>query len=213
MSWITVGLIMLVAGIAGGTINFALSRGAQSTVQDWAWAVAIGIGASFLMPLFLSTLSSNLLTNLLGDTVNPSDAFVFAGFCLLGAIASRAMIQTLTDKVLREARAARREVSELESAVAPILDKETEQDDEPVPSTQARAPLNEDQQAVLNALHQDRFSLRSISGISRDSKRAPNQVTSTLGSLSGMGLATEVEGKKGKRWALTPSGRQWIETA
>lgn len=98
-----VGLIvavMLAAGVFGGVVNVALS-GEEPTRRTWLWNIVAGVGAAFLTPLFLTTVSSTLLSNIV-DTGKPADWFTFVGFCLLSAIASRKFIQSLTDKVLSD---------------------------------------------------------------------------------------------------------------
>lgn len=101
-------LIMLVAGVLGGIVNIAL-RAEENTKKTWLMNIVAGIGASMLIPLFLRTLSSNLLSNILDEKPKPDDLLVFGGFCLLAAISSRTFIQTLSDKILKEAREARRQ--------------------------------------------------------------------------------------------------------
>ena len=85
--------IIFVAGVAGGTVNFALSRRGSSVRKDlvekdlsrkeWFWSVAVGLGAAFLMPLFLNTISSTLLQDILDATpaepASRADIYVFGG--------------------------------------------------------------------------------------------------------------------------------------
>ena len=210
MIWWYVGLIMIGAGIMGGTVNFALTHTEQSVWKDWAWAVVAGTGASFLVPLFLNTISSNLMVNLLKSDIEPSTPFVFGGFCLLAAIASKAMIQTLTQKVLQEAQATRAEVSALQSEVAPIINKETESDETGGEPSRLSADVSDERMAVLKALMHPRFTLRSGSGLARELGRDRGEVLSDLKALAESSLVTEVQGRKGIRWALTPAGREKI---
>ena len=102
MTTFEVVLLMFFAGVLGGIVNFALSRTENSTFRDVLWSIVVGLGAAFLVPLFLNTISSSLLLGLLDGSASGSDVFVFFGFCLLGAIASKAMINTLTQKVLHK---------------------------------------------------------------------------------------------------------------
>jgi hypothetical protein len=208
MIWQNVGLIMIGAGIMGGTVNFAITRTEQSTVKDWFWAVVVGTGASILVPLFLNTISSNLLINLLADDAEPSTPFVFCGFCLLAAIASKAMIQTLTQRVLQEMKTARAEVSALESEVGPIIAEKTESDETGGEPSRLSVAVSDEHVAVLKALKHPRFILRSGSGLARELGRDRGEVLSDLKALAESGLVTEVQARKGIRWALTPAGRE-----
>src|ERR1700704_4201338 len=99
MSHVEVIAVIVLAGVFGGTVNFALARTESSGSKDWFWCVVIGLGASFLVPLFLNTISSTLLSGLFSNSPGKADIYIFAGFCLLGAIASKGMIQTLTQRV------------------------------------------------------------------------------------------------------------------
>jgi hypothetical protein len=248
------GLIILIisAGIFGGTINyFIAAKDAFSVVggnQDpppcendanakapkfpsWkilAANVVIGVGAAFLVPLFLATISSNLVTNLLVNSDGSGsivDAFVFSGFCLLGAISSRAFIQTLSSKVLQEAQDANRKatkaekrVDELKDEVKPIIEQATEPDDDTTVekqdiSIQTIIPpkLSDNETAVLEALNSSKYALRSKSGIAKQIGLERSEVNSILNRLIEKNLAAGVQGKNGVRWAMTPEGRRLIE--
>jgi tetratricopeptide (TPR) repeat protein len=107
MDWLQISTIIVAAGVFGGIVNFALQgRGVRETTgagKDLFYAIVAGVGASALVPLFLNTLESELLSNILsGSAKNTGSEFVFAGFCLLAAISSRAFISSLTDRVLRD---------------------------------------------------------------------------------------------------------------
>lgn len=212
MSHVEILGVMVLAGLIGGTVNFALARTEHSGWPDWFWSVVVGIGASLLVPLFLNTISSTLLSGLLTKTAPDADIFVFAGFCLLGAIASKAMIQTLTQKWLKQAEVLSQEVKTLKEEVAPIVEKETETESSPTRAaeTQRGLELPEHLSQVLNALGSSQFALRSVTGLAHDVERPSNDVVTSLQELSRMGLAAEVQGKKGIRWTLTPSGRNQL---
>ena len=208
MLWWGVGLVMIAAGILGGTVSFALTKTEQSSLTDWLWAVLVGIGASLLVPLFLNTISSDLLSKLLAANAEPPTPFVFGGFCLLAAIASKAMIQTLTQKVLQDVKTTREEVSALQSEVAPIINKETETDEaEAEPGRVPAVALDDRRSAILTALLHPRFTLRSVSGIARQLERDRAEVLSDLKTLAESGLVTQVQARRGIRWAITPAGR------
>lgn len=208
MSWCGVVAIMIGAGILGGTINYALTRTERSTAKDLFWAEVVGIGASGLVPLFLNTISSDLLVKLLAHNPEPSVPFVFGGFCLLAAIASKAMIQTLTQKVLQEVKTTRAEVSALQNEVGPIINKETEGDENERELESLSAVVGDEQALLLKALKHPRFTLRSVSGIARELGRERSEVLHELKTLAESGLVTEVQARKGIRWALTPAGRE-----
>lgn len=59
----------------------------------------LGVVAAALVPLFLNSVSSNLLTK--EDAINN---LIFAGFCLLAAISSASFIDTLAQRILNQAK-------------------------------------------------------------------------------------------------------------
>ena len=103
-------MVMVFAGVLGGAINVALGDVEKPSREAWAKSVLVGIGAAFLVPLFLKTVSSSLVADILKPgNADEASWWVFGGFCLLAAISSRKFIQSLSDSILKEARDARRE--------------------------------------------------------------------------------------------------------
>lgn len=208
MTHIEIVGVMVAAGLLGGTVNFALSRTEHSTWRDWFWSVVVGLGASLLVPLFLNTISSSLLSGLLGGTSGKADIYVFSGFCLLGAIASKAMIQTLTQRVLREAQEARKEVENLKEEIAPIVVKETEPEDISGFSSKVEAYgyVAKETELVIKALGNSEYSRRTVGGIQKDTSVTLSKVTETLEWLEANGLAVS-SGTEIRYWGLTTKGR------
>lgn len=109
---LTLIVLMIGAGLMGATVNVAMST--QSTAEPppkhtelwerWRWSAIAGIGAALLVPLFLKTVSSGLLTDVLAPDVKGESLIVFGGFCLLASISSKKFIESLSEKVLRETR-------------------------------------------------------------------------------------------------------------
>lgn len=201
--------VMLAAGVGGGIVNFALARTAESTWSDALSSIVIGLGAAFLIPLFLNTISSSLFPGLLNGSAAKADQFVFFGFCLLGAIASKTMIQTLTQKVLRTAEEAKRQVQELKKEVAPIIDKESEppiDHDESGAKMEAYGLVGPDPGKIIQALGSSQYSRRTVQGIQKDTDVPQPKVIEILEWLrqNGLGSAT---GESGKYWGLTEKGR------
>lgn len=113
--------IILIFGALGGWVNHLLNRGEETinsrkddssnllTINNlkgngWSQPIIIGIAAAFLVPLFLQTISSQLLKE---GYSNYLSLLVFAGFCLVAAISSKAFINTLSDKILQTAKEAK----------------------------------------------------------------------------------------------------------
>src|SRR6266849_838261 len=99
--------VMLAAGMVGGLLNYYMTQSADPEHTSILKSLLAGICASFLVPLFLNMISSNLIDAIRGGANASSDVsklFVFAGFCLIAAISSSAFIRTLSDRVLAEAK-------------------------------------------------------------------------------------------------------------
>ena len=106
----TILAVIVVAGLAGGAVNYALSRPERWEARAVLWSAVPGLGAAFLIPLFLQTISSSLIVDLLNNDAAGSRAqyinrlLVFGGFCLLAAISSKRFIETLSEKVTKDLR-------------------------------------------------------------------------------------------------------------
>ena len=221
IDWFGLILIMLVAGVAGGTVNFSMQRSEHEGWSLWLQSIAVGCGASFLMPLFLNTISSELVKNILNDSgpnSSRADVFIFFGFCLLAAISSKAFIQTLTDKVLKETRETKKEleeakedISEIQTAVNPLIETETTDTETSVAKgsdTPTMVQLTENENTVLRTLTNSNYTLRSKYGVTKEAGISREEVNQRLCNLIEKGLADEVQGKKGTRWAVTFEGRR-----
>ena len=103
-TWLLV--ILLVGGSFGGIISYCLEGDPRSPF-DWpafAKYLALGVGASFMVPLFLNTISSTLVRDALTSSFPDSGIklLVISGFCLVAAISSKRFITSITDRLIRE---------------------------------------------------------------------------------------------------------------
>jgi hypothetical protein len=105
--------IILIAGIFGGLVNYFTvnnQKEAGSSRKCWE-AVLVGIAASFLVPLFLSMISSDLIVNCRNDD---KYYFVFAGLCLVAGIFSRRFINSIGKKILDQVEMTKEKVNDIE---------------------------------------------------------------------------------------------------
>jgi hypothetical protein len=89
----------------------------------------------------------------------------------------------------------------------------TEEDEKPTVERETEIStiqLSENESRVLKALSEGKFPLRARYGISKDTELNLPEVDNGLSSLKEKGLASEVQGKKGVRWVLTPSGKRLL---
>jgi hypothetical protein len=103
--------VMVGAGALGGTVNYFFARKLDAEKSNIAESIVVGIAAAFLVPLFLNMISSNLTEEIRGNS-ELSKILVFAGFCLIAAISSKAFIKTLSERVLKEVEETKKQVQE-----------------------------------------------------------------------------------------------------
>jgi transcriptional regulator of acetoin/glycerol metabolism len=207
-------VIILAAGAAGGILNYLLGKKDNAdSVAFWQSLVG-GIVASFMVPLFLNMISSNLVDSIRGGSSTPGDPsrlFVFAGFCLVAAVSSKAFISTLSDRILSEAKAARKEVKQIKNEVDPITEKEAGEVAQLSALARDRVALGDNQKTVLEALKNGKFTLRTRTGLSTQTKLPKDEVIRALSELANRGLARSVKvlvgGEPKTRWFATEEGR------
>ena len=99
--------VMLVTGMFGGYLNylndFDTLEKEEKTGKIRMKYILLGIGAAFLIPLFLKMIESNIISG--QDNL---DYLIFAGFCLVAAIFSRRFISSIGDKILEAAKNAQK---------------------------------------------------------------------------------------------------------
>lgn len=112
--------IMILAGIFGGLVNFFTIYNQKQVASNrnfWG-AILAGIAASFLVPLFLSMISSDLIVNSRQDD---KYYFVFAGLCLIAGIFSRRFINSIGKRILDQ-------VEKVKEKTTVVEEKNIEQD-------------------------------------------------------------------------------------
>ena len=116
----TITAVMFIAGAVGGLVNWFLSDAPEAARLAWWKHIVLGITASFMVPLFLTMISADLIDKIRGmgqAQGNPALLLNLAGFCLVASVSSRAFIGSLTERLMREVRDAR-EQAELAAATA-----------------------------------------------------------------------------------------------
>lgn len=225
-TWLLIG-VMLAGGMLGGGVNFLLAKADEPPdappKANITTSLLAGVLAAFLVPLFLQMLSSDLLNR---TKQEPLAVLIFLGFCLIASVSSRAFITTISDRILRAAREAENSAAEAKEkaaeakqtadatagAVEPILEKETEpqtvgSETQAEERAGASQTLGEQEKSVLMALASQKYTLRSASGVTRDSGLPDKEsVVETLKSLMGRNLVGLQQSKKGNLWFLTTSG-------
>jgi predicted transcriptional regulator len=219
--------VMIAAGALGGVVNYFLNRKTDPEGTSVGKSLTVGIGAAFLVPLFLNMISSNLTEMIRGSAHTPADlskVLVFAGFCLIAAISSTAFIKTLSDRVLKEAqeakkaaRSAEQKASAAQSAIAPIVAKETEEDEAGALSRAPASPastLSEKERKLLEKLSGGKL-FRTRTSLAKEAGLIKPEVDQMMDNLKDKGLVdskllTDANGGKRRRWYITNKGREAI---
>jgi hypothetical protein len=217
--------VMLLAGCLGGVINYFFALKNDPENSHFVRSITVGVGSSFLVPLFLNMISSNLIDSIVGTNAAPKDLskiLVFAGLCLVAAISSTAFIRTLSDRILSEAKAARKDakqaklvaeqakddVGEVQATIDPIVEKGTE----PEPSLGKGATsaevnsLSEIEKTILEAFARSKYTHRTLRGLSLDTGIEMDKIEPLLSSLASTALVGRLETKNGPRWFITQTG-------
>ncbi len=211
---------MLTSGVIGGLINSYLADPETEKPLKWWQHIVVGIGAAFMVPVFLNMISSGLISEISGEVSDPkmlSKLLVLAGFCLLAAISSRAFIRSLTDRLLQEVSAARKEAKEAKeqaSHAESVASLTVENDAPPVTPEISKAflsvkeDISEIEKKVLQAMVDSRFSMRSLTGIATDTGITKEQANSIISQLLSKELIEAGKSKEGQpRWYPTTNGR------
>lgn len=209
--------IMLVSGIFGGLINYYQMNQNTSDSGSLPRCIVIGMGASFLVPVILDFVNSDLILEIQGD---PSRLLIYTGFCLIAAIAARVVIVNTSDRILREATlaraqsdAAQQELRVLRDELLPLIEAETEQDasleEGAVPEIDG--DLDEVAQKTLKALASGQYTFRSLAGLSKANDSEEAATGKALSQLSSKEMVGKVSGLHGIRWYLTDKGRRMAD--
>lgn len=218
---IIIALVMLASGALGGLVNFFLADPIDESPLSWQKHMTVGIAAAFMVPLFLNMISGDLIDKIQGTAQSPSDyskLFVLAGFCLVAAVSSRAFIHSMSERILQQVKSANKKASEAKedaadakAAVAPLVEEDESDDVDAlvVPSDTVDKNSNVDvEEITLKAMTNSSYSLRSISGISKETGLPKAFVNAALSSLISKGFVSQSLNSKGQlRWFATQEGR------
>jgi hypothetical protein len=121
----------------------------------------------------------------------------------------------LSERVLQQVKSAEKaateakaDASDAKAAVAPLIEAEDSSDTLDALVASKESVTEADERAVLKAMTHSSYSLRSITGLAKDSRLPKATVNCALSSLIGKGLASQAISSKGQpRWFATQDGR------
>lgn len=210
--------VMSIAGVFGGLINYYQMTQERDDAAALPRCIVMGIGASFLVPVILFFVQSDLIADIQTDA---SKLLIYTGFCLIIAIASRLVLTSTPKRILHEASTARAQVEDvqlqlrnLQGEMLPLIDTETEQD---LDADDNAGPLDPEEDLdiagtkVLKTLGCGRHIFRSMAGLCREAEADETTIQKSLSVLVNRQLAGRVNTKKGVRWYLTEKGRRAMD--
>lgn len=120
-------IIMAICGIIGGVSIHVTTYNKKFFQKELIGKILYGVIAAFLVPLFLNTISSNLIENIGKDV---QSIYIFIGFCLIASISSKVFITTLTEKTLNSLKEkqndTKNQVEQISNAMESIVAKNTD---------------------------------------------------------------------------------------
>lgn len=212
---IVLTLVMLLAGVFGGLINYFLLNQSNRDTTKMARCVVVGVGAAFLVPVVLDLVGSEMVTQSQDDA---GKLLIYIGLCLIAAIASRVVVTNDVDRTLQASEAAKQEaesiaadVRQLRELLLPMVETETEM-----------AALSEEDQALvdgldvastqtLKVLGTGRYIFRTQDSLLSEVEMDEQSLQKSLQVLTQKGLAGKVTTEWGLRWFLNERGRRMAE--
>jgi hypothetical protein len=226
-------VVMTGSGFLGGAANHLLLQQDDPENAKRSRSFILGLVASFIVPLLLRTISSDLIdkiTTIRYGSGIPFDFFVFTSFCLVSAVFSRTFVETVSKRLLAEIERAKRESKEAKAQAAiaeekvsqaePILRKEMDERSEPLPAStrivispafQAdELPVDRTDQEILTTLTSDPYSYRTVGGIAAEVQTVEGDVGKRLERMREHLLAGKWTTPTRTLWFLTNKGYDWL---
>lgn len=215
---IIIFIITLCSGFFGGLINFLQLEYDEHTWLAFLKSTIVGIGASFVVPLFLQTISSDLITQCGTDN---KYYFVYAGFCLIASIFSKRFLDTVAESVIKKAENAERKAKEAveiandnEEKITAIVDKNSEPDFPiEIDSDQLqlfkddiRSKVRVDIRNIINVFKNSKYTYRSSSGIAKEIGSDLMVVEIILEEMETIGYVKKFPSIGKVLWTLTKKG-------
>lgn len=194
-AWLLLVIIVL-AGVVGGTASYFLSESEDKTPVK---SIVIGVVASFIVPVFLNMISSNLLIE---AQQKIDKIFIFTGFCVLAAVFSRNFLENVYNKVIQQ-------VGNLEKKVEDAVVEPSTPDNEVSADLLSNSGLTPQQYKVLRELTSGKFTYRTLSGLRNDSGLDRANFEIVINELIAKSLVNAKPNKENKtRYSISTQGRE-----
>ncbi|HRI60226.1 MAG TPA: hypothetical protein PK228_10900 [Saprospiraceae bacterium] len=206
--------IIIGAGLLGGISNYFMNKTDRVWLgYDFVKSSLLGLTAAATVPLFLKTVSSNLMQECLnGDVISH---FVFFGFCAVAAIFSSKFLQSLADKLLQEVQQVKQQQEEMVETQDILVRQSTEPEEPAVPPVETETveeehlesfkggersistPVMSNDQKILKSLESGPYAFRTLSGISKDTGIEEKLVAVTLSEFESRGIVKKIKRSDG----------------
>ena len=223
---------MIGSGLLGGAANFLILQKDDLEYARRSRSLVLGLVASLLTPILLKTISSEMIERI--STIRygagvPFDYFVFTSLCLLAAVYSRTVAETLAKRLAAEVERAKRESKEAKarallaeeraSQAEPVLRQEMEQRTEPQPESTRRSvppalqdlPVDPTDRQLLHALFGGQYSYRTVTSLAEEVQVEELDAVMRLERMREHALAGKKTTPTRNLWFLTDKGCHWLE--
>jgi hypothetical protein len=214
-------LVMVSFGLLGGVVNYINSypvkdkKAPRPSRSDLLKSLITGVAASFLVPVFLNTISSNIVRE---SETDPIKLVVFAGFCVIASASSKSFIRAISNKVLERVVKVEEDVQAVKAEIRPVILKHTELDDKGgngetavIEVTEAGHGASDQVESsrlkVLQELSNSDYAFRTIDGLARDANMEPELVQECLEGCISSDLAGIIDNGLGTRFYITENGQ------
>ena len=223
---------MIGSGLLGGAANFLILHKDDPEYAKRSRSIVLGMVASLLVPIFLKTISSDMVDKIstirYGSGV-PFDFFVFVSLCLLAAVYSRTIAETVAKKLSAEVEKAKRESREAKtrallaeeraSQAEPVLRQEMDLRTEPllesarvtIPASLQDLPVDRTDRVLLKALCDGQYSYRTVRGLAEEVQMEEPDLVKRLERMREHALAGKKATPSRNLWFLTDKGSNWLE--
>jgi len=204
-------------GIFGGVINyFVLLTPDDSPGFFLAKNIMVALGGSVLVPLFLQTVSSELLVN--GFTTLPH-YYVFAGLCLIAALLSRILLSRSQssiesnladlkhsiDDIYREIRDKPMENRQYAKSPNLLTLEDEGRPKSPKPQEEPLA-FSEDVHKILRSLKHSHYVFKTLEEIAEETALRQAYLEFVMEQIKKAGLVTNMRRDEDVLWGLTYKG-------
>jgi len=213
--------VMVGTAFLAGTTNYFLTYDSKLTTRD-KWikyfaSILLSTCATLTVPLFLQILSNNIL-----DQLSFKNALIFGGFCILAGFFSKRYLEDLYSKVknlekkvdqqeeetknellqsAKDTEAINKKVEDLEETIEEIeIDNVPSEIKDAIISNQTFSFAESTVESLIKALLSTKYSLRTISGISKDTNISSERLTAVMEHLKILGFAESKIGSNGKNY-------------